>query len=138
MTDWLKVWLLIIAVAGWLIGGTVWKPARRFVYPLIAAFILHLHGIDAWRIGAVYLSLVLANSLPYGDGSRAWRRGLVFVALAAPSLWLSWHLWWLRLLLTGGGCSLMFWLSRRFGKVDHKVFESYAGFAQASTLIIAA
>ena len=137
MTDWLKVWLLIAAVSGWLIGGTAWKPARRFVWPLVAALILHLHGVSGWRILGVYLGLVITCVFGYGEGTSWPCRVAVFLSYSMPSLCLNWHLWPLRFLLAGGGCSLLFWLSRRFGKVDHKVFESYAGFAQAATLIIA-
>lgn len=137
MSDWLKVWLLIAAVSGWLIGGTYQKAFRRIGWPLAAAFILHLHGLGAWRCLGVYLGLMLTCVLGYGDRTSWPNRIGVFLSYALPSFVLGLHLWWLRLALTGGGCSLMFWLSRRFGKVDHKVFESYAGFAQASTLIIA-
>ena len=137
MSDWLKVGLLCNAVILWLLGGTRFKWARRFVWPLMAALILHLHGVGPWRILGVYLGLVLTCSLGYGEGTSWPRRVAVFLSYSMPSLWLNWHLWPLRFLLTGGGCSLIFWLSRRFNKVDHKVFESTAGWTQAASLIIA-
>ena len=138
MTDWLKVALLIAAVTGWLVGGTKGKYWRRIIYPTVAAFILHLHGTGAWQILGVYLGLVITCSMGYGEGKSWLWRGGVFASYALPSFFLGWHLWWLRLLLTGGGCTLMFWLSRRYNRVDHKLFESTAAWTQAATLIIAA
>ena len=137
MSDWLKVGLLSSAVVCWLIGGTRGKWVRRIIWPTLAALILQLHGVAGWQIAGVYFGLVLTCTLGYGEG-KSWRyRTGVFISYAIPSFFLSWHLGWLRLLLAGGGCMLLFWLSRRYNKVDHKLFEAYAGFSQASTLILA-
>lgn len=99
--------------------------------------ILKLHGANPWQIGGVFLGLVTVTSLGYGE-SRSWPdRVGVFLAYALPSFFLGLHLWWLRLLLTGGFCTLIFWMSRKWNRVDHKIFEATAAWTQAATLIIA-
>lgn len=129
--------LLIVGPALWMLGGWGWKPARRIVWPLLAGLLLLTSHAPGWRIALVSLSLFLTLLLPYGDRTTAGRRPLVFASYALPAWWLSLHLWYLGLLLCGGGLSVWYWLTRRWNAVSWKTWEALAGFLQAVTLIVA-
>ena len=128
--------LIISSVLLWRLGGAGFKWARRFVWPALAGIILILSGAEHWRVLICVAGLIGVNHLGYGDRTTWSQRGIVLTLLALPSLFLSWHLWALRLVLMGGLSSLFFWLSRRYNRFSHLLFETLCGFLQALTLVV--
>ena len=107
---------------------------------------LAYHGVLWWQLIGCVGGLAVTTSFPYGEKftwahqefEMTWGlRVLVLTSLAVPSFVLSWHLWGLRLALMGGLSSLFFWLSRRYNKFSHLLFESLTGLLQALTIIVA-
>lgn len=96
------------------IGGTLWKPARRFILPILMGIVALLSGVFVLNvIGAVILSMV-AFSMPYGSNTAipiraitAFAMGLCllplklsFIVIIVPvvfqlGMWLSWRFNWL-------------------------------------------
>ena len=128
--------LIVSSILFWRLGGAGFKWARRFVWPAIAGIILILSGAEHWRVLICVAGLIGVNHLGYGDRTTWRQRGIVLTLLAAPSLALSWHLWALRFVLMGGLASLFFWLSRRYNRFSHLLFETLCGFLQALTLVV--
>lgn len=101
--------ILILAVCGVLfaLGGTGWKPARRFGIPLFLAGIA-LFMTDTIRSAGLLVCLIIALSLGYGESKPYWYKALVFLAYGLSFLWIGFSLW---VVLTPILCLSMFWLS---------------------------
>ena len=129
--------LIATGVILWRLGGTSrghWP--RRWLWPILAGSLLLYSGVVPWRVSGTVVGLILVNHLPYGERVSWPLRILILTNLALPSLTLSWHLWALRLALMGGLASLFFWLSRRYNRFSHLLFETLCGFLQALTLVV--
>src|SRR3990167_9932980 len=110
MTEPAMIVLLTSGPLCWLIGGIWWKPARRFLWPLVVGVGLSL-TVPTLSLLACVGSLMLVNSLPYGDRTPWWGRTLVFQALMIPALWISPHFWWFGILM-GSWLLGLFYLTR--------------------------
>ena len=137
MTEGWIILLLPSAVGLWLIGGTWWKPARRVVWPILVGVALVQSGVHLLNTGAVVFALYVVNTLGYGDRTLWIWRWFVLMSYGLPALLLSTHFWWFNLLLCGGLLPLLFWMSRKWNPITHKLFEGFSGICQASTLIVA-
>ena len=140
------LWLVASGVVLWRLGGTsLGHWPRRFLWPAVAGIVLIVSDAEQVRVLACVAGLIAINHAPYGDDFTWrhqefplpwWLRILILTSLAVPSLLLSWHLWALRLVLMGGLASLFFWLSRRYNRFSHLLFETLCGFLQALTLVV--
>lgn len=132
MTEAKIIYLLTAGVFLWIIGGTYWRPAKVWVWPLSVALVLHsLAGLGAAAL------LVFANSLPYGDRTPWGWKAVVFflLGLAPVALDAGFGVWWAL-----GSMLLLLWiayLSVKINRVTWKVWEALAGFLQAVGLVIA-
>lgn len=75
------------------IGGTGFKPARRFILPLILGVLAMLAGFSALKCSIMALGLVIAFCLPYGQKYPYWVKFLVGCAFVLPTLILGFTLW---------------------------------------------
>ena len=140
------LWLVASGVVLWRLGGTsLGHWPRRFLWPAVAGIVLILSDAEQVRVLACVAGLIAVLHLPYGEeftwNHQEYRlpwplRILILTSLALPSLCLSWHLWALRLILMGGLASLFFWLSRRYNRFSHLLFETPCGWLQAMTLVV--
>ena len=135
MTEWRMIVLLGSAPTLWMIGGTGFKPARRFILPGIAGVLL-LSLVSWWQIAGVVGTMMVANCLPYGDRTPWWLKPLVFASLGAHVIWLDpiFGLWWALGMGIIGSCLML--LSKRFNRFTWKVVESIFGFLQAAGIIL--
>lgn len=127
--------LLTLGPLLWMIGGTFWKPARRFVWPVIA--VITLIGYNSWWVVlGVVGTMIGANCLPYGDKTPWWLKVLVFAGLGAHVIWLDpiFGLWWAAGTSIALSCLML--LSHKHQRVTHKVWEGMAGFLQAAGIIL--
>ena len=75
--EWNYIILLPISSLLFMIGGTGFKWARRFVLPAVIAGMAILNGSNIWlSLGAGGL-LVGAFCMPYGDGKDWWFRFMI-------------------------------------------------------------
>lgn len=121
-------WVLLppLGALGWTIGGTWWKPARRYLWPLSVAICITLLGIPWWRSLLTAICYGIALSLPYGD-KRTWLdRTNVGLAFGMSWWWIK-FVWWMPLLTALAFVGLMA-LSRRFNSVTWKLVENAQGF----------
>ena len=135
MSEPVMIVLMTLGPLLWCIGGTFWKPARRFIWPIIAG--ITLVGLTTWWVWlGVVLTMIASACLPYGDRTPWWLKVLVFASLGAHVIWLDWlfGLGWA--VGTAVILSAYMALSHRFPRVTHKVFEGLAGFLQATGLIL--
>lgn len=123
--------LLTLGPLCWMIGGTGWKPARRFAWPLLATVLLWCPV--AMPMG---LTMVAVNCLPYGDRSPWWRKWLTFTALGLPTIWLDDRFGFGWALGMGVVLTAIMALSQKWGRFTHKLFEFSAGALQAMGLIL--
>ena len=102
------------------IGGLCWKPARRFVLPLVwlACLLLAGHAIIPSILACVTLSA--AFCLPYGQSTPWWLKSLVGDSYAACTLFLGFTPWQIVLAVAFIG---LFWLSNKTKWVPWKVWE---------------
>lgn len=128
--------LLGIAPILWMAGGTWWKGFRRIVWPIIAASILTLSGLEWWRGIILCSSLFVVCSLPYGDRTPIPVKIFVFFLIGVPALAISFKAW---PAIIGAGIitSIGFLLTNRWPPFTHKIFEAWAGLAQASAIVVA-
>ena len=75
------------------IGGTGFKPARRFILPFILGLICLFAGFFWWKCLIVWVGLTGAFCLPYGEKVPYWGKFLVGCAFVAPTLALGFT-WW--------------------------------------------
>jgi hypothetical protein len=75
------------------IGGTGWKPARRFLLPIILGFVALFNGFS-WQMCLGYaLTQSIVLCLPYGERTPYWAKFLVFLSYPLPSLFFGFT-WW--------------------------------------------
>jgi len=93
----MKEWLMIasMALGGLLfaIGGTGFKPARRFILPFCLGLIALLGGVLWWKAIVLWLGLMIAFCLPYGSKTPYWLKFLVAVTFILPTLILGFTVW---------------------------------------------
>lgn len=134
MPEWASITLLALGPLLWMIGGTWWKPARRFVWPAVAGGLLVATGSGWWAL-ATTAGLVGVNCLPYGDKTSWGQRAATFTGYALPGLFVG-GLWWVTVPLACIGLTLYMLLSRRVNAVTWKTWEALAGLLQAMSLVI--
>ena len=135
MPEYKMIILLTLGPFLWCVGGTWWKPARRFVWPVLAGLML-FGSASWWQALGFVAALVLANVLPYGDRT-PWRiKVIVFFALGAHVIDLDpiFGLFWA--LGTAITLATLMLLSRTYSRVTHKVWEASAGFLQAAGIVL--
>ena len=128
MTEWKIILLLTAGPLLWMLGGTIWKGWRRYVWPAGAGLLVH----SIWVVPA----MILVNSLPYGDRTPAWLKAIVFLAIASIGLVINTHSW--PVVLAGGLliCGA-FVATQKLSWFTHKVFEATCGLVQAVVIITA-
>ena len=141
MSESVMIVLLLSSVFCWMAGGAGWPPFRkgwrRFVWPVIASLLLLFSGIVWWKAFLVGGGLMIVNTLPYGDRTPWLWRPVVFASYALPAGALSWQTLLVSLPLSVIVLTLLFVLSRKINWVTWKIYESFAGLLQASSLIMA-
>ncbi len=75
------------------IGGTGFKPARRFILPLILGFLGFLAGFLWWKCLIVWLGLTIAFCFPYGQKTPYWLKLLVACTFTLSTLAFGFT-WW--------------------------------------------
>ena len=131
MSEWQIIALLTFGPCLWALGGTGWKPARRYVWPLAAGLLL-------WRPWGIASALTIAATatLPYGDRTPWPVKALVFASYGLPVCFLDlrFGLWW----AVGMGIviSCLTLLSHRVKRVTWKIVEASMGFLQAAGLAL--
>ena len=75
------------------IGGTGFKPARRFILPVALGVIALLGGIIWWKTIILCLGLIIAFCLPYGSKTPWWLRCIVACTFVLPTLILGFTIW---------------------------------------------
>lgn len=92
-----KEWLMIasMGLGGILfaVGGTGFKPARRFILPFFLGGIALLSGVLWWKCLILCLGLMGAFHLGYGSKTPYWPKFIVGCAFVAPTLILGFTLW---------------------------------------------
>ncbi len=127
--------LLALGPLLWMAGGTWWKPARRFVWPICAG--MACFGLlPAWRVVSYVLSLMVVNSLGYGEKDTLLERAGIFLGLGLPVVFIHPVIGVVGSVITLLLLSALFWTSRRFNRVTWKVWEGLAGFLQAALLVV--
>lgn len=99
------------------IGGTGWKPARRFVLPIVLGIIALFSGVIWWKCLVMAIGMVGAFCLPYGERTPYWGKFLVGCAFILPTTMLGFS-WWQ--IITPICFIIMFWLSN--WKYTAKIF----------------
>lgn len=131
--------MMIISMTGslllFLIGGTWWKPARRYGIPVLFITIGILSGVMWWKALAMALTICVALSAGYGENSPYWKKALVFSGYGISFLWIGWSAW---IIITPFLCLLMFWLSnnkKTSTTFAWKIVEGIMGLLLAITFI---
>jgi len=110
---------MIISMVGsvllFTIGGTGWKPARRYGIPLLFLAISLITGVLWWKASLMALSLIVALSMGYGEGSPYWKKAITFSLYGLSFLWIGFS-WWI--IITPCLCLLLFWLSNNKNAAD--------------------
>lgn len=92
-----KEWLMIVAMGSGgilgAIGGTGFKPARRFILPTVLAALALLAGVIWWKCLILCLGLMIAFCLPYGSRTPYWGKFLVGCTFILPTAALGFS-WW--------------------------------------------
>lgn len=92
-----KEWLMISAMGlgGILgaVGGTGFKPARRFILPVCLGVIALLGGAIWWKAIVLCLGLMVAFCLPYGSKTPLWLKCIVACTFTLPTLILGYTIW---------------------------------------------
>ena len=128
--------LLVSGVACWLLGGYRWKWVRRFALPIIVTGTLAT-AIPLFFAALVGLTTCVVNVLPYGERTPWPVKLLVFASYGLPGVWLDTPF----CLLYSVGCAVVLggvmWLSQRYQRVTHKLWEALAGLLQAAGIVLA-
>ena len=106
------------------IGGTGWKPARRFILPIILGAIALISGVIWYKAVIMAVGLIIAFCLPYGERTPYWGKFLVGCAFVAPTAILGFS-WWqiitpicfivmFKLSNTKGTSNIFFWKAVEF------------------------
>ena len=75
------------------LGGTIWKPIRRFFLPLVLGVIAFLAGFAWWKCLIYTLLTVGAFSLGYGEKRPYWYKFIVGIAFVFPTLIFGLTIW---------------------------------------------
>jgi hypothetical protein len=108
VNEWMQILVMASCGALFAIGGTGWKPARRYGIPVLLLVIALISGVLWWKSVLMALSLVIALSLGYGDKTAYWLKAIVFATYGLSFLWIGWSLW---VVLTPVLCFSLFCLS---------------------------
>ena len=135
---------IVMAIAGgglFALGGTTWKPWRRYVLPVALGVCLYSLGIDFVHVALSMGILCAVLHLPYGDSLTCYGRVVVFSTYGIPCLfiaptgaWVQWN-WWA--ILLPALVSLGSWASRSKALervIVHKIWEYGTGFLIACSL----
>jgi hypothetical protein len=106
--EWLAILIMTLSGALFAIGGTGWKPARRYVLPVLLAVTAYFSHISWWQCLGMAVTLIVALSAGYGERTPYWRKALVFAGYGLSFLWIGWT-WWI--VITPVVCLGLFWLS---------------------------
>ena len=90
------------------VGGTGWKPARRFLLPALLGVVAILAGCIWWKCLLMTIGFVGAFSLPYGERTPYWLKFLVGCAFVLPTAILGFSAWQI---ITPVAFIIMFFLS---------------------------
>ena len=131
MSEWQIIALVTLGPCLWALGGTGWKPARRYVWPLAAGLLLW----RPWGIASA-LSIAATATLPYGDRTPWPMKALIFASYGLPVCWLDWRfgLWWA--LGMGVVLACLMRLSQGHNRVSHKIFEFSCGALQSVGIVL--
>lgn len=99
------------------IGGTGWKPARRFILTGILGVIAYFSGFPVLSCVLYSITQTVTFTLPYGERTPYWGKALVFISYAIPSMILGFTIWQI---ITPVVCFLLFVLSNH--KLTRKHF----------------
>ena len=120
-------YLMIIAMGGGgilgAVGGTGWKPARRFLLPALLGTVAILAGCIWWKCLIMAVGMVGAFSLPYGEKTPYWLKFLVGCAFVLPTAILGFSVWQI---ITPIIFIILFWISNtKWGQfvVKWKIWE---------------
>jgi len=109
------------------IGGTGFKPARRYILPFCLGVITILSGVIWWKCLVVLFGTMAAFHLPYGSKTPYWVKFLVGCTFILPTIVLGFTLWQI---ITPVAFILMFRLSNwKFfsGEFVWKIVEFLTG-----------
>lgn len=135
VNEFLMIGLMAASASLFAIGGTGWKPARRFGIPLMllaTAYCLHIPWLKCLLMA---LSLCFSLHLGYGDRTKYWMKALVFTGYGLPFLFIGWT-WWV--VITPVVCFCLFALSNwkyTAGTFFWKGVEFFYGLLIALTFI---
>ena len=93
MNEYLMIVIMAYCGIMFAVGGTCWKPARRYGIPLFLAIIAYYSHVSWWQCLGMAISLIVALSSGYGSGSAYIKKALVFLSYGLSFLWLGWSLW---------------------------------------------
>lgn len=121
-----EILIILIPAVSWILfswGGYNWKPARRFILPLLLGISVLIGGIPLWRAitGTIALSLTLC--MPYGEKVPLWAKFGVILTYPLATLFWGFTLWQIAYFIVISG---LFWLSLK-GKITWKIVEGFAG-----------
>jgi len=108
MTEWQMI--LTMALSGTLfsVGGTGFKPARRFILPFLLALMCFWNGFIIWKCIVICAGLMIAFCLPYGSKTSYKIKFLTACAMTLPTIVLGFS-WWQ--IITPLLFMAIFWLS---------------------------
>lgn len=118
MTEWQMIIAMALGGILFAVGGTGFKPARRFILPFLLGGLCLWNGFVWWKCLIVWLGFTGAFHLPYGSKTPYWAKFLAGCAFVAPTIALGFS-WWQ--IITPLLFILMFWLSNL--KLTEKVFK---------------
>ena len=135
---------IVMAIAGgglFALGGTTWKPWRRYASPVALGVCLYTLGIDLGHIALSMGLLCAVLHLPYGDSVTDVGRFFVFCTYGLPCLFIA----PVGVLVRGNGWVLFLpivvWLLAQASRskvlervVFHKVWEFVTGVLVAASL----
>lgn len=121
-------------------GGTGWKPARRFIMPVLLGLICLFAGFSWWQSLGLSVTLSIVLHLGYGEKSPYWKKSLIFASYGLATLWLGFSVWQI---ITPIGCLLLFlgsntkWSSNAFlWKICEFLMGSLIGITIAHLIFI--
>ena len=139
MGEWNYIIAIPLCSMLFMLGGTTWKPWRRYIMPTLLGILCLFNGVVWWRALSYTLMLGVGTSLPYGDSLKVvayepliWLlRLLVFSTLYLPVLVLATTAWVLALVLSLITFLLFFLSNTKWCEryVPHKLWEAWFGFS---------
>lgn len=110
MTEYLQILTVTLSASLWALGGTCWKPWRRYVLPAILCAITLYSGVEPWKSGLMAVLLAGTASMGYGDGRTWLQRFCVGCTYSIATLPLGFTVWQI---ITPIVFISTFWLSKR-------------------------